>query len=155
MKNIWAPWRIDYILSPKSDTCVLCKAPGDGDGLIITRGEQCFAIMNRFPYTTGHSMVAPYRHVSDIEALTKEELSEMMSLVQAIVSATRKAMNTEGFNIGCNLGDVAGAGIADHLHMHIVPRWKGDTNFMPVLGDVHVISDHIVKTMNMIKGKLP
>lgn len=155
MKTIWAPWRIDYILSEKSGSCIFCTAPGDNDGLIITRGKTCFAIMNRFPYTTGHCMVAPHRHVSTIDDLTGEELQELMSMVQRIVAACREALKPEGFNIGCNVGDVAGAGIADHLHMHIVPRWKGDTNFMPVLADVHVISDHIAKTLGKIKEKLP
>lgn len=155
MKNIWAPWRIDYILSEKRGSCILCTAPIDNDGLIITRGRLCFAIMNRYPYTTGHCMVAPIRHVSDIADLSGEELSEMMSTVQTIVSACRQAMHPEGFNIGCNMGDVAGAGIADHLHMHIVPRWKGDTNFMPVLSDVHVISEHIANTLGRIREKMP
>jgi ATP adenylyltransferase len=110
--------------------------------------------MNRFPYTTGHCMVAPYRHVGALDDLSGEELSEMMAMVQRVVSACRAAMHPEGFNIGCNMGAVAGAGIADHLHMHVVPRWKGDTNFMPVIGDVHVISEHIAKTLERIKVKL-
>lgn len=155
MKTIWAPWRIDYILSEKTGSCVFCSAPGEDDGLILTRGELCFAIMNRFPYTTGHCMVAPYRHVGDIDGLTAQELAEMMSMVQGVVSACRRAMNPEGFNIGCNLGSVAGAGIADHVHIHIVPRWKGDTNFMPVVGEVHVISEHIAQTLGRIRMELP
>lgn len=154
MKTIWAPWRIDYILSEKGGSCVFCTSPGEDDGLIITRGDLCFAIMNRFPYTTGHCMVAPYRHVGALDDLSGEELSEMMAMVQRVVSACRAAMHPEGFNIGCNMGTVAGAGIADHLHMHVVPRWKGDTNFMPVIGDVHVISEHIAKTLERIKVKL-
>jgi ATP adenylyltransferase len=154
MNTIWAPWRIDYILSEKNSSCIFCAAPQQEDGLILVRGDLCFAVMNRFPYTTGHCMVSPYRHIGDINGLTREELSDMMSMVQNIIAAVRKAMNPDGFNVGCNLGTVAGAGIADHLHIHIVPRWRGDTNFMPVLGDVHIISEHIVKTLNKIKENL-
>ncbi|HOS97873.1 MAG TPA: HIT domain-containing protein [Deltaproteobacteria bacterium] len=155
MSTIWAPWRIDYIISDKGQGCALCTAAVDGDGLVLKKGEQCYAIMNRYPYTTGHCMVAPYRHTGDLASLTAQELSEMMSMVQDIVRAIRKGMSPDGFNIGCNLGAVAGAGIADHLHLHIVPRWKGDTNFMPVLGDVHVISEHIVSTLDKIRENLP
>jgi ATP adenylyltransferase len=111
--------------------------------------------MNRFPYTTGHCMVAPYRHIGDLIELTQKEASEIMSMAQVIVAATRAALTPEGFNVGFNMGTVAGAGIADHLHMHIVPRWKGDTNFMPVLSDVHIISEHIAKTRDKIKRNLP
>ena len=155
MNNIWAPWRVEYITAPKDASCILCTAPRNGDHLILTKGKLCFAIMNRFPYTTGHCMVAPYRHVGDLSEITPDETSEIMSMVKDIVSAIRSSINPQGFNIGCNLGVVAGAGIADHIHMHIVPRWNGDTNFMPVLGDVHIISDHIENTFAKIKGYLP
>jgi ATP adenylyltransferase len=154
MNNIWAPWRIEYITSPKDKSCIFCAAPKDGDRLILASYKLCFAIMNRFPYTTGHCMVAPFRHVGDVTELSTEELSEIMNLVKHIVAAIRSAMKPEGFNLGFNLGSVAGAGIVDHVHMHIVPRWKGDTNFMPVLNDVHVISEHIEKTCDRIKRNL-
>jgi len=111
--------------------------------------------MNRYPYTTGHSMVAPLRHVSDICDLTDEESCEIMHMAQTIVKATRDALRPDGFNLGFNIGEVAGAGIAGHLHFHVVPRWKGDTNFMPALGDVRVISEHILQTLERIRGKLP
>jgi len=155
MNNIWAPWRTEYISSSKDESCILCTAPRNEDSLILIKGRLCFAIMNRFPYTTGHCMVAPYRHVGDIVEITPDEFPEIMAMVKTIVTAIRSALNPEGFNIGCNIGTVAGAGIADHLHMHIVPRWSGDTNFMPVLSDVHVISEHIESTLAKIKRHLP
>jgi ATP adenylyltransferase len=122
---------------------------------MLNSGKLCFSIMNRFPYTAGHCMVAPYRHIGDFIELSNEEISEIMAMTQSIIKATRLAMNPEGFNIGFNMGAVAGAGIVDHLHMHIVPRWKGDTNFMPVIGDVHIISEHIENTRDKIKVNLP
>ena len=141
--------------SPKELSCVFCTAPEAKDRLILTSGRLCFAIMNLFPYTTGHCMVAPYRHIGDFTELGTEELSEIMTMTQSILSAMKPALKPQGFNVGFNLGDVAGAGIADHLHMHIVPRWKGDTNFMPVLGEAHIISEHIEKTRDKIRGNLP
>ncbi len=155
MNNIWAPWRVEYVTNPKDKSCIFCSAHKDRADLIITSGKLCLALMNRFPYTTGHCMVAPYRHVGEFTELTPEELLEIMATAQAIVKATRAALTPEGFNVGINMGTVAGAGIPDHLHMHIVPRWKGDTNFMPVLGDVHIISEHIEKTRDKIKRNLP
>lgn len=155
MKNIWAPWRGEYVTGAKGSSCIFCKARQDGDGLILTSGDLCFAVMNRFPYTTGHCMVAPCRHVGDLTELSREELSGIMAMSQSILKAIRKELNPEGFNVGFNLGSVAGAGIADHLHMHIVPRWKGDTNFMPVLSGAHIISEHIEKTYEKIKRHFP
>ena len=155
MNNIWAPWRIEYITGPKNASCVFCAAPGVDDPLILKKGSASFAIMNRFPYTTGHCLIVPYRHVADITEITDQEFSEIMSLAREIIAATREAMNPDGFNMGCNLGSVAGAGIADHLHFHLVPRWKGDTNFMPVIADTSVISDHIMSTRDKIAEKLP
>jgi ATP adenylyltransferase len=154
MNNLWAPWRIEYITSPKDLSCVFCSAPGTNDKLILASGRLCFAIMNRFPYTTGHCMVAPYRHVGDLTEVSTEEISEIMTMTKSIITAIKPALKPQGFNVGFNLGDVAGAGIANHLHMHIVPRWKGDTNFMPVLGEVHIISEHIENTLDKIKGNL-
>ncbi len=150
MKDIWAPWRIEYITSPKASSCVFCEAPKNDDPLILAKEQYCFAIMNRFPYTAGHCMVVPYRHVGDLVEMNDDELRQAYGLVQKLVSAIRAAMKAEGFNIGCNIGAVAGAGIADHFHMHVVPRWNGDTNFMPVLGEVGVISEHILKTRDKI-----
>jgi ATP adenylyltransferase len=155
MNNLWAPWRIEYITSPKDRSCIFCTAPEAKDKLILTSGRLCFAIMNRFPYTTGHCMIAPYRHIGDLTEVSAEELSEIMTMTQSILAAMKPALEPQGFNVGFNLGDVAGAGIADHLHMHIVPRWRGDTNFMPVLGETHIISDHIDNTRDKIMRNLP
>jgi ATP adenylyltransferase len=154
MSNIWAPWRAEYILGPKSNGCLFCDAPKSDDPLIIERAEHCFAIMNRFPYTAGHCMVSPFRHTGDISDLDSEESSAMFDLVKKIVCAMKTTMKPEGFNIGINMGTSAGAGIADHVHIHIVPRWIGDTNFMPVLGEVHMVSEHILNTLAKIKGAL-
>jgi ATP adenylyltransferase len=155
MKDIWAPWRIEYIQGPKPGSCVFCDAVKDGDPLILKRGQGCFAIMNRFPYTAGHCLVVPDRHVGDLLELTPEEIAAVMSLVNDLMTAIRASMHTDGFNVGCNIGKVAGAGIADHFHMHVVPRWNGDTNFMPVLGDVRIISEHIMQTRDKIAKELP
>lgn len=154
MKNIWAPWRMEYIAGPKASSCILCEAPKTDDPLIITSERDCYAIMNRFPYAAGHCMVVPYRHVGDLAEMSEDELRQTMSLVTKLMSAIRAAMKPEGFNIGCNIGTVAGAGIADHVHMHVVPRWNGDTNFMPVLGGAGIISEHILKTRDKIARNL-
>ena len=146
---------MEYVTTPKENTCIFCTAPDNHDPLILKKEQTCFAIMNRFPYTTGHCMVAPYRHVGNLDDIEQQELVQMMSLVKTIASAVRKAMDPQGFNIGCNIGSVSGAGVADHLHIHIVPRWNGDTNFMPVLSDVHIISEHIEKTRDKIMRNLP
>ena len=150
MSTLWAPWRNEYISRPKDPSCVFCVAPQNNDPLILKKGASSFAIMNRFPYTTGHCLVAPYRHEGDIIEISEEELRDITSLIKEIVAAIRKAMNPDGFNVGSNIGSVAGAGIADHFHVHIVPRWAGDTNFMPVITDTHVISEHIMKTRDKI-----
>lgn len=146
---------MEYVTTPKENTCIFCTAPDNQDPLILKKEQTCFAIMNRFPYTTGHCMVAPYRHVGDLNDIDEQEFFQMMSLVKIMVSAVREAMNPQGFNIGCNIGAVSGAGVADHVHIHIVPRWNGDTNFMPVLSDVHIISEHIEKTRDKIMRNLP
>ncbi len=154
MRNLWAPWRAEYISKSKELACIFCNAPKDNDSLILKRGKTCFSIMNRYPYTTGHCMVAPYRHVGNLDDLDEQEMHEIFTMVKELVSAIKECLKPQGFNIGCNLGKVAGAGFADHLHVHIVPRWTGDTNFMPVLADVHMISEHIEKTKEKIKGSL-
>lgn len=154
MKDIWAPWRIEYIKSPKDSSCIFCEAPDKNDPLILKREQECYAVMNRFPYTAGHCMVVPYRHIGDLSDASDEEMRQIMVMVKDLMSAIRKAMKPEGFNVGCNIGTVAGAGIADHLHMHIVPRWSGDINFMPALGDVHIISEHILETRDKIARNL-
>ncbi|WP_297509646.1 HIT domain-containing protein [Thermococcus sp.] len=154
MKVLWAPWRIEYIRSPKHDGCIFCDFPKenrDRERLILHRGKYSFVIMNNYPYNPGHVMIAPYRHVGKWEDLTDEELLEIMKLSQLMIRAIKKAMNPDGFNLGVNLGRVAGAGIDDHVHLHIVPRWNGDTNFMPVIADTKVIPESLQEAYDELK----
>lgn len=155
MNNLWAPWRIEYIKSPKPKCeCIFCDAPGQSDPLIVIKGQTCYAIMNRYPYAAGHCMVLPYRHVGDLTELDSHERLELFDTAARLETALRTTMNPSGFNIGFNIGSDAGAGFAGHLHLHIVPRWPGDTNFMPVLADVHMISEHIEATCARLKAAL-
>ncbi|AFL94461.1 hypothetical protein containing Histidine triad-like motif [Thermococcus cleftensis] len=154
MKVLWAPWRIEYIRSPKHDGCIFCDFPRenrDRERLILYRGKYSFVIMNNYPYNPGHVMVAPYRHVANWEELTEEELLEIMKLTQLMIRAIKKVMSPHGFNLGVNLGRVAGAGIDDHVHLHIVPRWNGDTNFMPVIADTKVIPESLEEAYDELK----
>lgn len=153
MKNIWAPWRMQYILGEKPSHCIFCSMPKekrDRDNLILHRRENTYVIMNRFPYTNGHLMVLPYVHVSTLEGLTRDLLGEMLELTQYSVECINAAFRPEGFNVGINLGKVAGAGIEEHLHIHIVPRWAGDVSFMTVLDDVRVIPEHVFETYDKL-----
>jgi len=157
VKQIWAPWRIEYIEMEKPEGCILCDKPKqDSDALnyILYRGEKNFIIMNSYPYNPGHLMIAPYRHVATLEELTVEELHEHFEIVSRSVRMLRQVFNPEGFNIGVNLGKSAGAGIDDHIHTHIVPRWQGDTNFMPVMSGVRVLPEALAQTYEKLKGKL-
>ena len=150
MKVLWAPWRMEYILSDKEEgECIFC--PGDNRSqdqarLVLYVGSLTFVIMNRFPYINGHLLVAPVRHVPDLESLTEKETLDLLLMVRRSIEVLKKVMSPEGFNVGLNLGSVAGAGVEAHLHFHIVPRWNGDTNYMSVLGEVRVIPEHIVET---------
>jgi ATP adenylyltransferase len=135
-RPLWAPWRIEYITGPRSEKCIFCQPDPEH---VIARGESCFALLNAYPYAPGHVMVAPNRHVAGLGELDDRERLESMQLASRLVDAIQYAMAPHGFNVGVNLGKVAGAGIADHLHLHVVPRWEGDNNFMPVLGDTRVI----------------
>lgn len=154
MKRLWTPWRMAYLKAPKRSNlngCIFCSKirtsdSQDRDNLVLWRGERAFVMLNLFPYSNGHLMVAPYQHTGELEALDSETLKEMMLLVGKSIRALRRTMGPEGFNIGANLGHVAGAGVADHVHIHIVPRWGGDTNFMPVLADVRVIPELFPQT---------
>lgn len=145
MGNLWAPWRLAYIKSryPQPPGCFLCNAWADRGNeaahLLLARGDTCFVIMNRFPYNSGHLMVCPVRHIGSVEEVDEAEAAELWSLTVMSKSILTEAMNAQGFNIGINQGNCAGAGVLDHLHQHVVPRWNGDKNFMPVLGEVHVI----------------
>lgn len=150
MKRIWAPWRMKYILGDKSQGgCVFCQALSAGDDAahyIVQRGRRAFVVLNTFPYTNGHTLIVPNEHSGDLARLDLETLTEMMTLTQNVVRALRRSMCASGFNVGLNLGEAAGAGIQDHLHIHVVPRWHNDTNFMPVLGDVRVLPESLAET---------
>lgn len=156
-RPVWAPWRIEYIRGEKDNECFLCRMfaeTGDRENRILFRGEHCALTMNRFPYTSGHLMVAPFRHIAGLDELTAGEDREFMDLTRLALCALRIALRPEGFNIGINLGLPAGAGLADHLHQHIVPRWTGDTNFMPVLGGPRVIPEALDATYDLLKTAL-
>ena len=157
MKALFAPWRIEYIKMEKPDGCVFCtlsEENNDEKNLILTRGRYAFVIMNNYPYNPGHVMVVPYRHVGNWESLKDEEVVEINMLVRVMIKAIKNTMNPEGFNMGVNIGRVAGAGIVDHVHVHVVPRWNGDTNFMPVLSDTKVIPQAIRETYNVLKEEI-
>ena len=149
MENLWAPWRMEFVQAPKTDGCIFCKFPAetgadaDRKNLILGRTAHSFAILNRYPYNNGHLMVIPRRHTADFASLPLEELDDLHRLLQVAVQLVKEAYQPEGFNLGMNLGKVAGAGIADHLHHHVVPRWGGDTNFMPIISDTKVLVQHL------------
>lgn len=143
-RPLWAPWRLEYVQSDKQRECIFClAASGDQDQAqwIVDWGQRCFTMLNAFPYAPGHVMVAPVRHLAELDELDGDEMSELLILARRCVAALRTAMSPEGFNVGLNLGEVAGAGIADHLHLHVVPRWRGDNSFMPVLADTRVMNE--------------
>jgi len=156
MEQIWAPWRIKYIQMEKTAGCILCDKPKENDDVsnyILYRGEKNFIIMNSYPYNPGHLMIAPYRHIAEPEELTDEERDEHFKIVSRSVKLLKQVFNPAGFNIGINLGRVAGAGIEDHMHTHIVPHWQGDTNFMPVISGVRVIPEALAETYEKLKGR--
>ena len=154
MERVWAPWRLEYIVGEKTPGCVFCepvKQDADEKNRILFRGKTAFVIMNAFPYSNGHLLVPPYRHVADLSDLTDEESLEIMQLVRMCCEALAATCSPDGFNVGINLGTAAGAGISDHLHVHVVPRWNGDTNFMPVFADVKVIPEALATTYKKLK----
>ncbi|MEM3395053.1 MAG: HIT domain-containing protein [Nitrososphaerota archaeon] len=158
MDRLWAPWRMAYIGGQKTQRCIFCRKPkerNDRANLIIMRGETCFVMLNAYPYNNGHLMTAPYRHVGDIRRLSMRESSELMMLSILSIDLLMRALNPMGFNIGMNLGRIAGAGIADHVHMHIVPRWAGDTNYMPVIADTKVLPEYLDETYSKLLEHLP
>jgi ATP adenylyltransferase len=159
VKQLWAPWRLEYVQHADDGAdCVFCRAaalPEDERELVIHRGELAFVLLNKFPYASGHLMVAPYRHGSAFDGLGDAEALETHRLAVAAIAALRRVFAPEGFNVGWNLGRVAGAGIVDHGHIHIVPRWNGDTNFMPVLADVKVIPEHLIETRRRLAEAWP
>lgn len=152
MNAISAPWRMDYIKSEKSGGCVLCVDDSSCKDFVLKRGAHAFAMMNLYPYTTGHIMVIPIRHVGLMEALRPEEKAEIFDLVVLCIKVLKQTMKPDGFNIGMNLGLAGGAGVEDHLHVHIVPRWNGDTNFMSTVGEVRVIPEDVAETWETLKS---
>jgi ATP adenylyltransferase len=152
-ERLWAPWRLQYIRGEKSDECIFCTKPAldDESALIVRRGDRCFVMLNAYPYTSGHVMVAPYEHTADLAAIDEATALDLMTLMQESIRAIRAAYSPEGFNVGANLGTAAGAGVADHLHFHVVPRWEGDTNFMSVIGEVRVLPESLEDTQRTLK----
>jgi ATP adenylyltransferase len=153
-ERLWAPWRMEYIESDKSGECIFCTALASDDDAakyVLHRGERCFVMLNAYPYTSGHVMVSPNEHAGSLEALDAETLFELMTLTQRSLAAIREAYGPEGFNLGVNQGKVAGAGVEDHVHMHVVPRWAGDTNFMPVVGGARVLPQSLEGSYEALK----
>ena len=158
MKRLWAPWRLEYIQSAdEHDGCIFCRAADTDDesGLVVHRGERAFVLLNRYPYASGHLMVAPYRHEATFGALSSDEALEIHHLGATATGVLEQVMSPQGFNLGWNLGRVAGAGIVDHVHLHAVPRWAGDTNFMPVLADVKVMPEALEATRRKLADAWP
>ena len=159
MDSLHAPWRIEYILSPKPELkeglfARIAQSSDDVENLVVVRERTCFALLNRYPYNGGHLMVVPYKEVADLNGLTDEELTDLWKLVRRCSNALTAVMKPDGFNVGINIGKVAGAGIAEHLHVHIVPRWNGDTNFMPVLANTSVVPDALLAIAAKLRAEL-
>ena len=154
MKHLWSPWRMSYILDHKNeDGCVFCSAPGLSDGeenLIVDRGKHVYVILNRYPYTSGHLMVVPFEHCASLDEFSSEVRAEMMEYISNCVQLLTTEYQAQGFNVGANLGGAAGAGIPQHLHFHIVPRWQGDTNFMSAVGETRVVPEALDKSFQRI-----
>jgi ATP adenylyltransferase len=153
--TLWAPWRIGYVTEQKPPGCVFCTKPGqdmDRQNLILFRGTFCFVILNLYPYNNGHLMVVPFEHVGGVEDLSTDAIGEMMALTQQSIGVLRDKLHPTAFNIGINQGVPAGAGVADHVHLHVVPRWVGDTNFMPVLADTRVMPQSLTSSYDLLVG---
>jgi ATP adenylyltransferase len=158
VKRLWAPWRLEYIRSAdEQQGCVFCRAleAGEEDGLVVHRGAHAFVLVNMFPYASGHLMVAPIRHMGEFGTLEAEEIVEVHRLAATSLEVLTATMRPQGFNLGWNIGRIAGAGVVDHVHLHVVPRWAGDTNFMPVLADVKVMPEHLAETRRKLAAAWP
>jgi ATP adenylyltransferase len=151
MDTIFAPWRMAYIRAGKTAGCVLCRDSLRGNELVVCEGKSAFIMMNRYPYTGGHLMIVPHRHICRLEDLTTEERLELFAFQDLSLRVLKEAMKPEGFNIGMNLGKAAGTGIDDHLHIHVVPRWVGDTNFVSVIGELRVIPEDVIGTAGQLR----
>jgi ATP adenylyltransferase len=159
MDRLWAPWRIEYIKKPKERACILCEIPKksekyDRENLLLYRGDKGYIVLNRYPYNNGHLMIVPYRHVQDLLDLDDNEIQELMHLTKLSIKIIRNEMKPEGFNIGINIGSAAGAGIEEHIHIHIVPRWIGDTNFMPIIANTKVLIEYLQDTYDKLKNQI-
>lgn len=149
MDRLWAPWRIDYIVNEKPSACIFCVHPdqgGDRERLILYRSSFSLVMLNRYPYNNGHLMIAPFRHTADLNELADEEMLDLFTTLRLCRNVLARSASPEGFNIGINLGKASGAGVDEHIHIHIVPRWNGDTNFMSVVGDLRVMPENLVST---------
>ena len=157
MDYLWTPWRYHYVSKAGGNTsCIFCEAlklKDDSESLILHRGKLCFIILNRFPYTTGHSMIAPFEHVGELDKAAPEALAEMALLAQRLERALGALYKPDGYNLGMNLGRVAGAGVADHLHLHVLPRWAGDTSFMTTVGETRLEPEDLATTYTKLKSK--
>jgi ATP adenylyltransferase len=157
-RQIWAPWRLEYVQAADEEPgCIFCLARDGEDAarLVVHRGERAFVLLNKFPYASGHLMVAPVRHVGEFGELADEEALELHRLAASGVAALAETFGPQGYNLGWNLGRIAGAGVLDHVHLHVVPRWAGDTNFMPVLADVKVLPEHLSETRRKLAAAWP
>jgi ATP adenylyltransferase len=159
-EQLWAPWRLSYIVTTKdhpAEGCFLCRyaarPEADRENLVVARGKKTLTVLNRFPYNNGHLLVAPLAHKAGLEDLDDDELLEQMHVLQKMTSTVRRSMSAEGFNVGVNLGKIAGAGLPGHLHWHLVPRWSGDTNYMPVLANVNVIPQSLAALYELLTQK--
>ena len=156
MEHIWAPWRLDYVVSEKPDNCILCEkrdaADDDIANHVLYRGSHSCVLLNTFPYNSGHVMVVPYRHVGDLTGLKAEEAGELMLIAQWCVQALQEALGAEGIYLGMNIGQPAGAGIADHIHLHIVPRWSGDTNYMTTVANTRVVPQSLEQSAEQLRA---
>ena len=156
--RIWAPWRLEYVKDAGKDNdeeCIFCAKPAEDDdeaNLIVHRGERCFVILNLFPYTNGHLMIAPYEHLATLQELDPETIAETMALAQRAMKLLEDEYSPHGYNVGFNQGRIAGAGFENHIHMHVVPRWGGDTNFMPVLADTRVMPQTLEQSYEALRG---
>jgi ATP adenylyltransferase len=158
VKQVWAPWRLEYIKSADEDAgCVFCRAVegDDEEGLVVRRGRHVIALLNKYPYASGHFMVAPTRHVGEYGDLDEDEVLELHRFASAGMGALAELYAPQGYNVGWNLGRIAGAGVLDHVHQHVVPRWAGDTNFMPVLADTKVLPEHLQETRRKLTEVWP
>jgi len=157
MEHLWAPWRIRYILGERESGCFFCRKSQEADDAknhILIRDRSCFALLNAYPYNAGHLMIASYKHTGEIDDLSEQELTEMMLLTRRCKQALSRAFKPHGFNVGLNLGRPAGAGVLDHVHIHVVPRWEGDTNFMPVVAGTHVVPQALDESYQVLMKHL-